>query len=501
MLVSFRQGLVRAPKTSFVLKNRAVSLIIQPNDAVIVAFADGQTNYLINEQHTIYDAWAGPFASGVDYWLYWDLHLVTGVRTFGYTMHEPVEGPTPPQNPENDQHWFDTTTGQLKVYQKTASRWQRVVRVFAAHLQRGGVFLSMGDEPNEFTGTQAGLRENVNIGSLIYDNHGNIIKKKDGTFFTTEDYAITGIANSSQVKFASIQVIAEAEVNIPAFSIVYFTQFNKIRPANNDAVGKVNFGIVEHDVAKGDVVNVVMDGAVQNSYWDWPNANIPLYVNEFGALTMNPGIPPRAIASVIDKHTILLMPAAMFMNRSPVVLDDELGTSLYVPPGLKIEAHDAPTTPMTLVNKAYVDQLFVDSDANINIINKKNVSGENMLKGTPVAIAAGSADGEEVVAASAAEAGNDVVRTAVGVVIDEVINKNEVGRVMCRGIVELEEEQWETFTGEAGGLRPGFDYFMGVIPGSIVRQPPSDDRTYVVRMGKALTKTKMDVDIGAPIKI
>ena len=67
MLIDFRQGLVRAPANFLSRSGSAVSLQVPPNDTVLVAFADGSSDYLLSEKQTAANAWAGPFVSGTNY--------------------------------------------------------------------------------------------------------------------------------------------------------------------------------------------------------------------------------------------------------------------------------------------------------------------------------------------------------------------------------------------------------------------------------------------------
>ena len=82
---------------------------------------------------------------------------------------EPLEGPTPPANAKDGQHWFDTTSNQMKVYIYAVKRWQRVIRVFAAKLAQGGVFVSMSRQSPSFVGTQVGLNIPTSSGAITTD--------------------------------------------------------------------------------------------------------------------------------------------------------------------------------------------------------------------------------------------------------------------------------------------------------------------------------------------
>ena len=230
MRINFRQGIVRVPPNFLQQSGSAVNLVIPTPAMATIAFADGPTDYLHTERLTVLNAWTGPFVSGTDYWLYWDIDTRTGVRTFGHTLLEPVVGATAPISPANDQHWFDTATNTMKVWNAATGTWQRKIRVFAAKLAGGSVFVSMSVNSPAFEGTQVGshMVAPARAGALVFDINGDPVRRGDGRFFTTEDVAVTGIAASSQVKIGSIVVDAVATTSIPAYSVVNFVDFHQI---------------------------------------------------------------------------------------------------------------------------------------------------------------------------------------------------------------------------------------------------------------------------------
>lgn len=336
MRINFRQGLVRVPTNFLSLAAGKVSLVIPAAETVVMTFADGDNNYLLTERSQINDAWTGPFVSGNNYWLYWDINIITGARTFGHTILTPVEGANPPATPQVNQHWFDTTTNIMKVW--TGSNWARKLRVFAAQLTSGSLFVSMSINSPVYTGTQVGALANIPIstGALVFDAvSGDPIKKSDGTFFTTEDLAITGIASSSHVKMGSIIIEAEAQSNIPAFSIVRFVDFNKVIVATNYLIDNGTYGIVDYGATTGNTVNVTLEGLIENLDWDWSAAgvNAPLYVDTNGFLTTTVPPSPIIVAAVVDRHTILLRPSSLFLNtfNDPMTTVDPGTARLSVP--------------------------------------------------------------------------------------------------------------------------------------------------------------------------
>jgi hypothetical protein len=498
MLVGFRQGLVRAPANFLSRNGSSVSLQVPPNDTIIATIADGDADYLISEKQSITDAWAGPFVANVNYWLYWDIHLTTGVRTFGHTTRNPAEGATPPANPANTQHWFDTTTNEMKVFNTVANRWIRVIRVFAAGYNGGAVFSSLGPVNNVFTGTQIGNNTSINAGALMFDNFNGCLKKKNGTYFTTEDYAVTGVASSSQVKMGSIQIRAEAVAYIPPLSIVKFVDFNKVTPASNFVIDKVVYGLIEFEANMGDVVNVTLEGMISHGAWDWSTAgiNTPLYVDGYGALTTIPSIPPVPVAAIVDKHSILLRPSSLFLGNdtNAFLLQGTATGDIIIPTGLSISMADAPTTPTMLANKAYVDSKLVAAGG--QSFTKLNASSYALPKCIPVYVGANE---NNVYPAYADTADTSQV---AGLVVDAVINAGAAGLIQGGGMITATTAQWDMITGTTGGLIASHDYFLKPgAQGGLTLTPVSTTGQFLCKVGRAASSTMMEVNIEPSIEL
>lgn len=310
MQIPFRQGIVKATPNFLQLTGSTVSIVIAEPAYVLVTVADNLSNYLFAEKESVSNAWVGPFSAGTNYWLYWELHPATGAKLYGHTLAEPVESAVAPQSPVNDQHWYDSTSHKMKVWNAVANRWVEKIRVFAARLTHSSQFVSMSINSPSYEGTQVGSYVSVPVvaGFLVLDNEGKALRKGNGKFFTTEDVGITGVTNSSQVKFNSLVREAEAASNMAKHTIVAFVDFDTITPADPIMVsqGKL-FGIIEEDVVIGDYVNVVFEGSVSSPEWDWTHLqmNTPLYIGEGGALVTTATAPAlQPIAVVSGTHSI-----------------------------------------------------------------------------------------------------------------------------------------------------------------------------------------------------
>lgn len=316
MRIHFRQGLVTAPPNFLQQSGPSVSLTIAAPVYLQAAIVDGAANYLHVERFSVPNAWSGPFVSGTDYWLFWDINPVSGVRTFGHTSLEPIESATAPDAPANDQHWFDTVHNKMRVWNGTANRWVNKVRVFAAKYASATTFVSMSIDAPAFTGTQVGsLVVPVDIGVLVFDINGDPIKRAGGTFFTTADVVTASLASASQVRVGAVVIEAVAASHIPAYSVVRFSGFHEVTLATGLTRRESIYGMVETDAVTGDVVNVVTDGVVTNPMWDWTSVgvNTPLYVDANGALTHVQPTDGVAVGAVVDINSILIRPVVQLI--------------------------------------------------------------------------------------------------------------------------------------------------------------------------------------------
>jgi len=346
MLVTFSQGIVSHQTDllgtqQFLLQTGGnVTLSISP-DPTILAFAHRDTHYLFTESITVANAWIGPFVSGTDYYLYWDINLSTGIRTFGNTLFEPVTASVAPINPPIDLHWYNTTTRIMQYW--NGSSWVEVLRVFATKYESATNFISMSINSPAFIGTQVGIVGNFQIGSLIFDPDGNPLKRNKRRFFTSEDLFTTGLPSSSRVRIESFVVDGLASIPMAAYTAVSFTDFNVISPLNPVTHRTSVFGLIESEIVGGELVKVTVDGVVNNIAWDWDFVNQQIFTDGTGQLVTVAGgytpLPEQVpVALAIDKTTILLRPArltldapAMGMTVDPATVSS-IGTVLISVP-------------------------------------------------------------------------------------------------------------------------------------------------------------------------
>ena len=97
MRLTFRQGVVSHQTGGFLYLNGSGNVDLDAsNRPTVVTIAHRGIDYLWSEDADVDDAWVGPFAGNVYYWLYWDFDPLTFERSFGYTTLEPVYQPIVP---------------------------------------------------------------------------------------------------------------------------------------------------------------------------------------------------------------------------------------------------------------------------------------------------------------------------------------------------------------------------------------------------------------------
>lgn len=323
MVLDFQQGIVTYPSAlslqSFLSYNAGFVSLQTTNGHVDVTFAHGQSNYLLTEASNVVNAW-GPLVSGIDYWLYWDINLLTGVRTFGTTQIPPTHGAFKPPAPVTDQHWFDTTNKRMYVY--NGSQFVNVVRVFACKINSSTLVpLGTGIPSAPYAGTQVGLNtSNVASGRIISDNTGMPIRRVDGRFFTSEDDFFVNGSPVNVIRLEANIVSGTALTNIARFQVVKFAAFGQLSPAQYEDVGSSAIAMLMEDLTTGQTGTVAMQGLITNPQWNWPVVGATLWVDDTGALT--PIDPHVANALVYPNSKV---PVARVISQTSVFFDQGLG--------------------------------------------------------------------------------------------------------------------------------------------------------------------------------
>lgn len=311
MQVPFRQGLVRhqvdnnsAP--AFLQKisgGQYINLVISPTP-VVICFSHFDTDYLYEETRSVNKAW-GPFSTSTDKWLFWDINVTTGARTFGYTELSPIISPNQPANPAVDQHWYNTLNTSMFVWNGT--RWEDVIRCFAAKYDNSAVILPYS------SGSQVGITIPVQAGFILFDDDEKPIKKwrrdNRGVFLTTESPIITHASRVSNVILDGATKVCVAQQNIPQWSVVSFSDFNSVILGSHLDKVRPAAGISKWNMNVGDIGTIHTSGYITNNNWNWTfPASTPLFVGLSGQLT--PIVPQfgsiQRVGMIVDSDTIFV---------------------------------------------------------------------------------------------------------------------------------------------------------------------------------------------------
>ncbi len=276
--------------------------------SLIAVISHRDRNYLIEERGQIASAWTG-LTSAVDYYLYWDVNIVTGEVTRGSTLLEPIVANVAPGegSPTLDQHWFDSVNKTTFVWNGTA--WKEKIRVFAGIYQGGTTLVHQNFE------SQANLTDEVEAGYILYNANGNAIKDQTTRFITTASpisVKLVSLDGVTDVQFpvnldAAIQYAVASE-SIPAFSLVSPATENHVQLADY-STEKFAIGMVVTDLSIDEDARIYSNGFIFNDAWNFLAADFgkTLYLDDNGALTTTrPSGNPQIIGQVVWSKTIQL---------------------------------------------------------------------------------------------------------------------------------------------------------------------------------------------------
>ena len=358
MHLTFRQGIARYQTDvyatpTFLRKSSTgdfIDLIVSP-DPTIIVFAHRGGTYVVEESRTVLNAW-GPFTSGTEY-LYWDINLLDASLTRGFTIHPQIVNATAPSNPQNDQHWFDTTEKVMRVWNGT--KWAEKIRVFATTYSSSAII-----QPFPL-GTQAGQTGTFEAGNLVLDAYNKPLRQSDGTFVTsTTELSIINAA-TKKVKFEAEVFLGLANEFIPKFSFVEVMAGKLIRLARSTNIYTRISGLVAEDLYEGEVGSITSTGIVRNEQWNWPDSavNRPVFAGTTGQITTIPPVTGvlQVAGYVVDKDAIRLE------TRAPIVLDD-ITVTVVNPPGPPAVIPIADFTASQLTGQAPLNVTFTSTSLN-----------------------------------------------------------------------------------------------------------------------------------------
>jgi len=312
---NFRQGIARRQEDGSNNPNNLqpsnggsyVDLLVSP-DPTIFLISHYDIDYMQSENASITKAW-GPFTSGTDYWLYWDIDFITGELTRQFTTEEPFFGSNPPPNPAPDKHWFDIDEEVMKVW--TGSSWVEKVRLFSAKYQGGATLVHYP------LGSQVGLNnKKTDAGKILFDPDGKPLQKfqrnRRGQFITTETPLNSQFNRIANFRVEAAIVQGEATEQIPIHHAVAFDNFDELILAKNTDPIRPAIGVATEDMNPGEIRSYITKGfIVDDVNWDWSaySPQTGIYVGPNGELLPEPdpfGITQQRIGYVVNRTTVFI---------------------------------------------------------------------------------------------------------------------------------------------------------------------------------------------------
>lgn len=317
MKVEFRQGVVYGqldgqnnPNFLFTKPNGSVDVMVSTT-ALLLNFAQREGNYLVEIRSQIQNAWTGLDAN-IRSWLFFDIDVITGTLSQGFTTYLPVTSTTAPSHPAVGQHWFDLTKTAMKVW--SGYSWIEVI-----HLVVGSVLAGIV-EYSGFTYSAVGLNSAANAGYILYDIDRLPVRTSSGVMFTTDTDSYARFSSSeSSVKFDQNVVVCKAGEPIAKYSLVYTSAPNSIKLAQVNATETYAIGICQSAAATGDTASVVFRGVLSHTDWSYvtdemlqqfpdSSAGKSLYLSANGKFTFTrpTKIVAQKIGTVINASSIYL---------------------------------------------------------------------------------------------------------------------------------------------------------------------------------------------------
>ena len=304
MRIPHTQGIIKTQhdesnRPSFLRLNGTYVSFIADSASTLMAFADGNVNYLVEEKVTVATAW-GPIQSGVKQYLYWNVDRVTGTVTRGICTNDVVVSSIAPNGAVDGDHWFDLSANKMKVYRN--GFWRIVYRVFA------GMVSETGQLTMRQTGCQVGAGGTVNGGYILLDMDMRPIRASDGRLVTTDENLRVNIGSySDPISLEGSTVAMSADEVMPAYTFVAMSRFGAVSAASHLS-GKYAIGFIDVPVVAGDVVTVRAGGYVKNEAWNF-QANMagqPVYLGENGTIVFDRPLEPtcQILGWVVDVNTL-----------------------------------------------------------------------------------------------------------------------------------------------------------------------------------------------------
>ena len=184
--------------------------------------------------------------------------------------------------------------------------------------------------------------------------------------------------------------------------------------------------------------------------------------------------------------------------RKPLVLNNGQLEQVQTGDGLDAGAYQLPSSAGTAGQNLAIPAngtVLEWVDSNIEAATLVNDNAANLTICQPVYIKSNGA-------VDLAQADASATSEVFGLVNDALIAPNASGRILFDAVLTATTGEWDAVTGGSGGLTPGETYFLDAATvGMLTINAPTASGEFVVNIGRAISATKLDLTILAPIKL
>jgi hypothetical protein len=151
-----------------------------------------------------------------------------------------------------------------------------------------------------------------------------------------------------------------------------------------------------------------------------------------------------------------------------------------------------------VIEAGQIEQLQAGDTLDVTLVELQSLTNANagtINIGQPVYISAASS-------VDLADAGAAATKEVIGLVFDTTILTTATGSILVEGVMTATTVQWDAVTGGTGGLTPGSIYYLDPgTPGLLTLTAPTTTGQFVAPVGKALSTTKLKLDIKVTVKL
>ncbi len=131
----------------------------------------------------------------------------------------------------------------------------------------------------------------------------------------------------------------------------------------------------------------------------------------------------------------------------------------------------------------------------VDLVSLQNENAGSIVIGMPVySSSAGQVDKAQANAVGTVE--------VIGLVSETSIATAASGFIQTDGVLTATTGEWDTVAGTTGGLTAGAIYYLSKdTAGNLTETAPTTASEFVLRVGKALSTTEMEISITQPVKL